>query len=422
VIIRLPVIAALLIALCSLLPGEALAQIKHTLNAPKEGTIDRLSAVTAHRSRWSILSETHGWLAFGTDRNFPSWHVSLVKLDDQGNPSPVTITVKLPRPAALEAGIQQYAASAAFHPKLPLLYVWQDLELHPHDPASQAKAGLDEFDHLVIYRLTAGEPELVGALCRGKTNYFTNQTRGQVAVDPAGERLFVPNIRHKTEPTGQHTGLQPLDADGLPLVTGVDPALPVADRAKRLVEVNASSPVVPAEQTPIEGFNLGWTAHGTTSSLIPLAKDLAYGGNGSSVFIWSPNRVGKNNAGWIHGLVLPGVHVSLLSDPLARPPLLFVTASGASEFFLLQHVDHNLTMVPRQYTIPGTRLHSPPAVMVKRNQVAIGGDYHIYLLTLDEAGRPQPEVIAARPTLCNPGTLVYSPKFDRLYVGGDIPK
>jgi hypothetical protein len=60
--------------------------------------------------------------------------------------------------------------------------------------------------------------------------------------------------------------------------------------------------------------------------------------------------------------------------------------------------------------------------MAKRNQVVIGGDYYIYLVTLDDAGRPRPGVIAARPTLCNPGTLVYSPKFDRLYVGGDIPK
>ena len=60
--------------------------------------------------------------------------------------------------------------------------------------------------------------------------------------------------------------------------------------------------------------------------------------------------------------------------------------------------------------------------MAKRSQVAVGGEFYVYLVSLDVRGRPKPSVTAARPTLCNPSTLVYSPKFDRLYVGGDIPK
>lgn len=412
----------LLVVLATLAPCAAHAQIKQTLAKPQVGEIDKLVDVTAHRSVWSMLSETHGWLVFGSDRSFPEWQLSLVKLDDQGNPSPVTVTLKLPRPAALDAKIRQFAATAAFHPKLPLLYVWQDIEVHPQDPASQAQAGVDEFEHLVIYRLTQSEPELVTSLCRGKTLYLTNMPRGQIAVDPAGERLFVPNVRHQTEPLGIHTGLQPLDADGLPVIAGVDPAAPAADRAKRINELAAASPSLPPELIPIEGYALGWTGNGSSSGFVPIAKDLAFGCNGSSVFIWSPSRAGKYNAGWIQSILIPGVQLSLMSDPLARPPLLFVASSGSPDLFLLGHVDQNFTGVPRQYSIPEARLLSPPAVMAKRNQVAVGGEYYIYLLSLDEHGRVRPEVTAARPTLCNPGTLVYSPKFDRLYVGGDIPK
>src|SRR5437763_87372 len=59
--------------------------------------------------------------------------VRLFRLEAQGKNASSVATVKLPMPAEL-AQRETYPLALAFHPSLPLLYVWQDVEPLPGKP------------------------------------------------------------------------------------------------------------------------------------------------------------------------------------------------------------------------------------------------------------------------------------------------
>ena len=97
-------------------------QPKIELSTPKDGKLDNLTRVMVPEPRSLALSDAHGLLAFCHERLLLDAHVSLVKLDAKGNPSPSVTSWKIPHASALVKN-PNYALSVAFHPKLPLLYV-----------------------------------------------------------------------------------------------------------------------------------------------------------------------------------------------------------------------------------------------------------------------------------------------------------
>jgi hypothetical protein len=105
--------------------------------------------------------------------------------------------------------------------------------------------------------------------------------------------------------------------------------------------------------------------------------------------------------------------------------VLFATApnnAAFDSFYRVEHADGYLSLLPRQYIIPETQLSGPPAVLGKRNQLAVGGRFHVYLVGLDGKGMPAGEVIRTRVLANEVRALAYSNRFDRLFVGVDVSK
>lgn len=214
----------------------ASAQQQVTLPPPKAGTLANLTRVMLPETRGMAVGEAQNLLAFCHDFRHPDAHVSLVKLDAKGNPAAYSISWKIPHPPALVKH-PNYALSAAFHPKLPLLYVWQDCNVNYTNPPPTTPAELYTFDHLHIYNVAKEPPELVTSLCRGN-QYLFGFHGGQVIVDAAGEHLYVPNLREVKNAGVLIFGRYKLDADGLPFIDDIQAKQPPPVRAKALAAVN----------------------------------------------------------------------------------------------------------------------------------------------------------------------------------------
>ena len=401
--------------------ASAHAYPKVTFGPPKDGKIDNLVPIMAQSARCCAQSDVHGLIAFGHDHTYADAHVSVVKLDGKGTPLAYAMPIKLHRPDAL-AKFPNQANGLAFHPKLPLLYVWQEIQIHYANPPAPQPPELDKnFNHLQVFNVSGETPQLVFSLCRG-LEFIYGQAGGAVAVDDSGSYLYVPNLREVKNAGSMRMGRYTLDADGLPVLPDgdKDAKSPAPARAKRLMELNTANPVMPQIMTPIEYVYLfpnNGQGHGITFH--PVGKEAVIAGIQQGFVTWRPED--KNAT--LSGLNLPYygftqfcVHPTL--------PVLFATASyqKVDSFYRVEHADGNLSLLPRQYIIPESRLSGPPAVLSKSRKVAIGGQNLVYCVDLDDKGMPIGDVIQTRVPCPAVRALVYSVRFDRVYVGVDVSK
>jgi hypothetical protein len=403
-------IAALIATLS--LTGVATAQPQTILAAPKPGSIPNVTLVPIAKARAGTLSESQGVLAFCHDQPHP-YHVSYIKLDAKGEPSPATTSITLPPFKIVEKNRHQTALAVALHPKLPLLYVWQDTDANYGVPTLWDTPEVLAVEHLLIYRIDKETPELVVGLCRGRGAQF-GMHGGGMTVDPAGEFLYVPNL---CEPKThfQHAGRFKLDADGLPILNDADVKLPLAERIKKIAATDGS---VPTQQTPAEYvYVFPMNPYGCAHSFHLLSKDAILIGSNRGVFSWRPGDPVIE----AHHVPLPGAASTLIA---VHPtlPVLFATRSNTDSFYRLEHVEGYLTLMPRRYTIPETTLHSFPAILPKAKKLAVGGKYHVYFMDLDDEGRIRPEVMALPVLNQLERVLLYSEKHDRLYVAVEVSK
>ena len=409
--------------------APARAQQQVTLPPPKTGTLANLTRVMVPEARTIALSETHGLLAFCHEPKHSDSHVSLVKLDAKGNPAAYTISWKIPHPPGLVKH-PNFAVSAAFHPKLPLLYVWHDFNLPYSPPPMPEPPDLKNFDHLLIYNIGPAflaavaaaadknvhpgpAPELVASLCRGP-QYLFGFFGGQVTVDATGEYLYLPNVSDLKNRGLLLFGRYKLDADGLPFLDDAQAKQPPPVRAKA---VTATNPI-PHQITPFDYVYLFPMNHwGAGNSFIPLDRDAILSSSYYGVMTWRPN----DKTHQIHGLPLKSRGQHLLG---AHPtlPAVFATAYETDSFSRFEQSDGYVTGLPRQYSLPDRKFTSPPAVFAKGKQLAIGGQHHVHVFNLDDQGYPHLDAIQV--PVFNPlvKTLVYSEKFDRLYVGVELSK
>lgn len=382
------------------------------LPPPKAGTLANLTRVMVPETRNVALGEAQSMLAFCHALTYPAGHVSLVKLDAKGNPAPYAISWKVPHPPALVKH-PNFAISAAFHPKLPLLYVWQDLNIPYTNPPPTTPAELMTFDHLHIYSLAKEPPELIASLCRGPQYQFGFHG-GQVIVDAAAEHLYVPNLREVKNPGVLIFGRYKLDADGLPFVDDVQAKQPAPARAKALSAANpAPQQICPFDYVYVFPMNQWGAGH----SFIPMGKDAILSSSYYGAMTWRPN----DKPFQLYGLPLRtrGNHL-LCAHPTL--PAVFATAADTDSFSRCEQADGFVTGLPRQYTLEKHRFTSVPAVLPKQKVLAIGGQHHVYVFNLDDLGYPSLE--ATKVQVFNPDvrSLVYSEKFDRLYVGVELSK
>ena len=397
--------------------GNLSAQPTIALVPAKAPRFDALVPVMAQAARCIALSETHGYLAFGHDKTYADAHVSLVKLDAKGTPFAYAIPIKLPKPAALVKN-KNYVTGLAFHPKLPLLYVWQEIDVYFTNPPPPAPPETMQFDHLCILDISKETPELMLGMCRG-LEFIYGQQGGAIAVDATGSFLYVPNIREIKNAGSLRIGRYPLDGDGFPALT--DAKDPIAARVKKLAELSTAGKAMPPTQTPIEYVTLFHVSgHGCGQAMHPLGKDVLISSVANNLISWRPDD--KNAA--VHGLPMKfGGHTQFVVHPTL--PAIFATTSNYQRPDILvraEHVEGYLTLLPKQYIIPESKLSGPPAILSKQKKVAVGGQNRVYLIDLDDKGFPTGEFTQTPVNCPQVRTMIYSERFDRLYVGVELSK
>jgi hypothetical protein len=392
------------------------AQPQITLPPAKVGSVPPLIPVPVPPPFAVSLSEAQGLLAFAHERSYPDAHLSLVKLDAKGNPAAYCTSWKLPRPPEPLAKAGFSALAVALHPKLPLLYVWQDVGLNNAAALTAQPPEWAAFDHLLIYNVAKEQPDLIVTMCRGEQTHF-GLIAGSLAVDPGGAFLYVPSVcEGKTR--FLHFGRFRLDADGLPLIDDADTKLPLPVRVKKLAERNVAKTVHPAQITPIEYVQvLPMSSYGGAHSFNLLSRDVIVTGGPYGVITWRPD----DKLATMHAIPLKQGGQTLVS---VHPtlPFLFATTSNNDSFFRVAHAEGYLSQLPLQITLPDTRLYSAPVAFDKGKRIAVGGHYHVYVVGLDAKGDPEPAVTKVPALSPAVRTVVYSERFDRLYVGVEISK
>lgn len=386
------------------------------LQVTKKGTLVNLERVMVPSALSMAIGEGAGWLAFAHEKTYPEAHVSVVRLDAKGTPSSHVIPIKLPKPAGLAKHINQ-AMSVSLHPKLPILYVWQEIHVPYTVPPSNEPPELDKFDHLVIYDLSKGTPELLASLCRG-SNYPYGCLAGGLQVDRAAEFLYVPNVRDPANAGVFKAGRFALDELGLPKLEDKDAQLPPAARAKRLVELNAAKPLVPHQATPQEHIYLiPFNAVGGGYSFWPVSREAVIMTVWNGIVSWCP----EDKRSTLSGLSLRGSgHRTLSGHP--HLPVVYVLQTNSDTFYRIEHGDGYPSQLPVTYIVPDVQLFGTPAVFAKGRKLALGSRYRTLIADLDDEGRCRPELTEI--PLNNPATmaLAYSERFDRLYVTVEISK
>jgi hypothetical protein len=387
-----------------LLATPAPAQLRVQIPAAKPSKLDYVVPVVAPAARAAAVSDTAGWLAIAHRARHQDAHVTLLRLGADGHPSGAPLAVKLPRPTTL-AKYPNYPLGLAFHPKLPLLYVWQDISL-PKDakgvplPVAVAdRTGWEQFDHLLIYGLEKKQPELLAGLCRGEA-FSYGLPDGSLGLDATGRRLYVSNVRVPKAASGQTVvGCYDLDAKGMPAT-----ALESTDQ-KALPPHHVAPPNQDAFPTHPTGCGFGF---------VPVGRDaVLFGGYYSTALVlWRP----EDRARRLFSFTLHQSHRRFVAAGHPSLPIVYVSNLITPEAYCFEHVEGNLTLVPQHADFAADILVSGPVVLARKGKVAFGSRHRVLLVNLDKDGRFLPS--GAEMAVNNPQVeaLAYSVRHDRLYV------
>lgn len=358
------------------------------LASATDGTIDRLVLVTTAPASCAAVSDVASLLAVG-HRTGES-HVSLFTLDAQGQlTTAATLSLTLPKPDGLVP--KNRPLCLVFHPKKPLLYVWQDVE---------AKAGGipdvsgRELDHLLIYDVAKSPPVLVRALARG-AEYAIGNPAGAIALSRSAGRLYVPNlILDPAKPTAAASlGYFNLDAEGLPVDADQQPT---TNLAFRITKPNWA----------LSGFPCG-------ASYVPLDQDAVVTTNRTGTVTWNAaNAASPFNAVMQRSFLGKYDNDRLAGHPTL--PMLYGSGLGTNEVWCMEHVDGFPTLTPQRVTIEKAVLTSGPLLLSRRNQVALAGSDKVYVVDLDANGRFKPALAKVRAPRA--AAMAYAARFDSLYV------
>lgn len=371
----------------------------------KPGTLDVLTKVPAASAFVSVVSDTAGVLAVAhapqptVTKAMPGDYeitndpdVTLYRLDAKGELG-ATTSIRLPRAPKLAAR-RHYPLALAAHPKLPLLYVWQDVivsgEASPAKPDPTDDFAGDGFRHLHVYDLSSPEPRLVQSALGGES-FSRGNYAAALAFDRNAGRLFLPNLQRRIK-TGFATaiGYIKLRDDGK-LVDDSPAAEP--DAAK--VSLYGESPC------GLGFLNLSDTRTIVCAGLGPATWDEA-------------NRRGQLSVMTFFPTVGGGYRYRMVQHPTL--PVLFLTGLGGNYVFRVEHVDGFMTMFPQRGLLPDAVLTSPPVIVGKRPFVACYSLGVLHLLGFDAEGYFNGERTDIPLSTRKVEALAYSAKYDRLYV------
>ena len=423
-------LAAVLFCLISA-ASPAFAQREIRVRTVPETPLPFVTTVVAPAARHVAVNDVAGVLAVGHRPKSPA-HVSLFRLDAQGQivpGDPVTIT--LPKPATFGAR-PNHVLALRCHPRLPLLYVWQDVEplpeLAPTDPAISA-----EFDHLLIYSLDEPQPKLIFATARGP-DFFCGTAAGDIALNGGANKLYVPSMQQldRTKKLVTTIGWFVLDPDGLPAfappnsppedvkpiapLPPLDPAGANAARTAKLAAIEQAKAAGPplVLRKYMEATTYSFSSPPAPYNYAPFNDDAIFLAGHSGPVSWVlSDRLGRYCYFYLQPYVAYRYRVAVHPNV---PAIYIATLIYDGRINRMEHADGQLTLAPQTMTNDNFVYYSTPVVLEKNNQLAIGANGRVCLIDLDAEGKFKPS--AVQMTVNNPTVecLAWSPKFGKLYV------
>ncbi len=432
---HLSVVVALLLFSAS----PAFAQRETRIRSLPETPLPFVTTCVAPAARMAAVSDVAGMLAVAHRPKSPA-HLSIFRLDAQGQmaagePAPLT----LPKPAALGDRPNQVLGLAC-HPRFPLLYIWQDVP--PNDPPTTAidPAQSAEFDHLLVYSLEETPPRLLLATARGP-DFHCGAVVGGFALDGAAARLYVPNMQRPGPMKNMvpAVGWLNIAPDGLPALVDANaapathaaaapatanpaPAPPLAppeaaaSRAARLPVLEAAKAPGAAQTLSkfLESAPTTFSDWPSPFSYAPFNDDAVLTASFSGPVSWVlSDRLGRFGYFFLHPYL--AYRYRLVAHP-RQPSAYVITVAYDGRIVRLEHAEGYFTLTPQAVLIDNAVIHSPPLVLVKTNQLAVGTAGRICLVDLDTEGRLQGKGV--QMTVNNPQieALAWSERFGRLYV------
>lgn len=366
----------------------------------KPGELDILRKVPTASAFLAVVSDVAGVLVVAhapqptytqaLPEHFPitdDADLTVYRLDAQGEVGAGS-PIRLPRAAKLAAR-RQYPLSVAVHPKLPLVYVWQDV-VAPAEKTPRDDQATDGFKHLHIYDVAATPPKLVQSACWGES-FSRGNSAAVVGLDRAGTKLFLPNMQRPTK-TGLASmiGYMKLAADGK-----------LADDSPEAYAAAAKTSLYGETPCGLGYYDVSDTVTIVCAGLGPCTWD-------------ERNRRAQFNVMTFFPTVGAGYRYRMAVNPTSST--VYLTGLGSSSLFRVEHVDGFFTMWPqRAYLDGGLLVTSPPVLVGKRPLLACSGVGFVHLAKLDAEGYFNGERIDIGLTSRKVEGLAYSAKYDRLY-------
>jgi hypothetical protein len=340
-------------------------------------------------------------------------HLAVFHLDANGQPSGEPSWVTLPKPEAL-AKNQNYPLGLLFHPHLPLLYVWQDVNGPPGDKQEKNPEFADylEFDHLLVYAIKDGALELVQSGARG-VGFHCGLPAGTIGLDFAAKHLFVPNATGGTYDEGG-IGVYTLDEEGLPSETPevADDKPTGPGLLKTNVSKNPNKKILRSIPAPKKiranryyPTGLGWFASAEATLMGGYSGCMItdfHNGSLRQTWFGLPDRSGQCSVAG-HP-TLPAAYLCLLDD---------------NHFVAIAQVDGYLTLLPQIATVPAAHFSGIPVVLTGQSRLAVGDRGALHLFGLGAEGKLDgKDELLKIPCAITKG-IAYSENHHRLFVAVD---
>jgi hypothetical protein len=409
---RVTVVATALWAVCALLSearaADHLAE-EFTITPEKiEAAPDYLTQVIVPDASCAAVNDAQALLVVGS-KAVGEKQLAVFKLDTAGQPAAEPVWLKLPKPDALAAK-PNYPLGLLWHPRLPILYVWQDVDA---PAATGAKKALPneyaEFDHLLVYGIKDGALELLQTTASGE-GFKCGLKAGTVGLDHGAKNLFVPNA---TGETADEAGIAffALDDEGLPGETAEEAADQKGKRVKNLTLAKngkTMKPVLLPKQLRTGHYypsGTGWYAG---------SEALIMGGYSGCMMADFHN--GGLRQTWFSIPILAG-SCFLTGHPTL--PALYMCLNDHNHLYAVAQVNGYVTLLPQIALVTGTHLSGLPVVLTKQSRLAVTEARSLHLLGLKADGKfdGQDQMLALAGGVGK--GLAYSEKLGRLFVAVD---
>ncbi len=339
--------------------------------------------------------------------------LSIYKLDGKGAPQGEPNAISLPQPDSLSK-FNSHPTSVVLHPKLPLMYVWQDLRIGPKAKAGQRPTVFKDYDHLVIFELAKdGTAKQLGAFARGEAFDFGYEI-SELGIAPDGDRLFLPNLGGGKKES-LSIGYYDLDEKGMPVPVPVpiEGSLDGFGLNKFEMEVRPETLVVHGYQPDNAGMGF----------VVP-QKRAALFVTRHGVSLWdTEDRRGALNPVTAPGTALNSrISSSGVWPPPGQPdrkgtPAVYGVGYESYVVIRIRHAYGYPTLMPQTENYSNSSFRSAPVVIGTRPALLVaGGKSLLTVMPLEDDGSLGQSREHMTVDTDEVMAIAYSPKFDRLYV------